>query len=331
MGGLPQNEARYAYDSLGRRIRKEVTRDGDTQKTDFLWQGLRLLQERNPELSSLYVYEPSSYAPLARIDNNPEHPDQEHKRYYFHTDQIGTPQEVTDADGHIVWRAWYKAWGSLEALSPNAIEQNLRFQGQYHDRETGLHYNTFRYYDPAVGRFTTQDPIGLLGGDNLYQYAPNPTKWIDPLGWCGTVSAPSGPASSRIDYSRGFERDLSNFRPGHQLISGRLKDDLVLVSYHADVPLGQNRTAKWWTTTDQANAMPTIEDIHQRLALPPEWGTREAVSVIRIPKGSEITAYKGLASEQLGQTGQLFGGNGVQYRFKDFDPDWIIETRNLGK
>ncbi|WP_177342387.1 RHS repeat-associated core domain-containing protein, partial [Pseudomonas sp. ICMP 3272] len=46
----------------------------------------------------------------------------------------------------------------------------------------GLHYNTFRYYDPEIGRFITQDPIGLSGGDNLYLYAPNPTVWADPLG-----------------------------------------------------------------------------------------------------------------------------------------------------
>ncbi|MBF7143652.1 MULTISPECIES: RHS repeat-associated core domain-containing protein, partial [Pseudomonas] len=48
----------------------------------------------------------------------------------------------------------------------------------------GLHYNTFRYYDPEVGRFTTQDPIGLLGGENLYQYAPSPVGWVDPHGLC---------------------------------------------------------------------------------------------------------------------------------------------------
>jgi RHS repeat-associated protein len=61
-------------------------------------------------------------------------------------------------------------------------EQNLRFQGQYLDRETGLHFNTFRFYDPDVGRFTTPDPIGLDGGVNFYQYAPNPISWIDPWG-----------------------------------------------------------------------------------------------------------------------------------------------------
>ncbi|WP_433712794.1 RHS repeat-associated core domain-containing protein, partial [Escherichia marmotae] len=53
---------------------------------------------------------------------------------------------------------------------------------QYLDRETGLHYNLHRYYDPDVGRFIVTDPIGLKGGLNLYQYAPNPLSYIDPLG-----------------------------------------------------------------------------------------------------------------------------------------------------
>ncbi|WP_183133248.1 RHS repeat-associated core domain-containing protein, partial [Pseudomonas syringae] len=55
--------------------------------------------------------------------------------------------------------------------------------------ETGLHYNTFRYYDPEIGRFTTQDPIGLAGGFNLYQYAPSPIGWIDPYGLCKSSSS----------------------------------------------------------------------------------------------------------------------------------------------
>jgi RHS repeat-associated protein len=65
----------------------------------------------------------------------------------------------------------------------SGMGKTFRFQGQYLDRETGLHYNTFRFYDPDVGRFTTPDPIGLLGGLNLYQYAPNPVGWVDPWGW----------------------------------------------------------------------------------------------------------------------------------------------------
>ena len=69
-------------------------------------------------------------------------------------------------------------WGEL-------TDQSIRFQGQWHDAETGLHYNRFRYYDPEIGRFIHQDPIGLFGGINLYQYAPNPIIWIGPLGLAG--------------------------------------------------------------------------------------------------------------------------------------------------
>jgi RHS repeat-associated protein len=61
-------------------------------------------------------------------------------------------------------------------------ENNLRFQGQYFDEETGLHYNRHRYYNPSSGQFISQDPIGLLGGVNGYQYAPNPVGWVDPFG-----------------------------------------------------------------------------------------------------------------------------------------------------
>ena len=64
--------------------------------------------------------------------------------------------------------------------------QPIRFQGQSFDVETGLHYNRFRYFDPDLGMFTTRDPIGLMGGSNVFQYAPNPTGWIDPFGLSGS-------------------------------------------------------------------------------------------------------------------------------------------------
>ncbi|NEK83780.1 MAG: hypothetical protein G3W58_21545 [Pantoea ananatis] len=72
-----------------------------------------------------------------------------------------------------------------QVKSATLSHQPLRYAGQYSDRETGLHYNLFRYYDPQTGRFTVQDPIGLKGGWNLYQYAPNPQGWVDPLGLTG--------------------------------------------------------------------------------------------------------------------------------------------------
>ena len=72
------------------------------------------------------------------------------------------------------------------------IQNPLRFQGQYHDHETGLHYNRYRYYDPLVGRFISKDPIGYAGGLNLYVYAPNPVFWIDPFGLARIKNAIEG-------------------------------------------------------------------------------------------------------------------------------------------
>ncbi|MEX5533295.1 RHS repeat-associated core domain-containing protein, partial [Pseudomonas syringae] len=181
-----ESTSSYQYDSLGRRVAKQWEIKGKTDQKRFLWQGLRLLREESQGQSSLYLYEPGSYAPLARVDQ--QEGEAENKVYYFHTDQIGTPLEMTDVEGQIVWQAKYRPWGAIEKLVVNEVEQNLRFQGQYFDVETGLHYNTFRYYDPEIGRFITQDPIGLSGGDNLYQYAPNPNGWVDPFGLCKSSS-----------------------------------------------------------------------------------------------------------------------------------------------
>ena len=99
--------------------------------------------------------------------------------YRYH---LGTPRELTSQQGKLVWKARYKTYGNVAEKDVEEVENNLRFQGQYFDEETGLHYNRHRYYDPTLGQFTTQDPIGLLGGVNNYQYAPNPVGWVDPLG-----------------------------------------------------------------------------------------------------------------------------------------------------
>ena len=60
---------------------------------------------------------------------------------------------------------------------------NLRFPGQYYDKETGLHQNYFRDYNPKIGKYVESDPIGLAGGINTYAYArENPILWTDSLG-----------------------------------------------------------------------------------------------------------------------------------------------------
>ncbi len=109
---------------------------------------------------------------------------------YYQCDHLGTPQELTDFEGKVAWSAQYKAWGQAqeaisEAASKAGIRNRIRFQGQYLDEETGLHYNRYRYYDPDTARFLTQDPIGLAAGFNVYSYTRNPTGWTDALGLSG--------------------------------------------------------------------------------------------------------------------------------------------------
>ncbi|WP_333994316.1 RHS repeat-associated core domain-containing protein [Burkholderia cepacia] len=200
----------FEYDAFGRRIRKL---NGSYASTDFLCDGMRLVQEtyhdRQGEEALTYLYEANSYVPLARIDQGKQAANDADARdavYYFHNDVSGLPEELTDAGGDLVWQARYKVWGnavqeewvaqapqrptaawgevSVVAPTPTHVPrpQNLRFQGQYLDRETGLHYNTFRFYDPDIGRFINPDPIGLNGGNNLYRYASNPVTQIDPWG-----------------------------------------------------------------------------------------------------------------------------------------------------
>ncbi|WP_159086502.1 RHS repeat-associated core domain-containing protein [Burkholderia sp. LA-2-3-30-S1-D2] len=63
------------------------------------------------------------------------------------------------------------------------ITNPIRFQGQYHNHESGLHYNRCRHYDPEAARYISLDPIGLRGGLNLYAYGQsNPVARVDPLG-----------------------------------------------------------------------------------------------------------------------------------------------------
>jgi len=97
--------------------------------------------------------------------------------YFIHPDHLGTPRAITKAsDNTKVWE-----WNNDDAFGNNAPDENpnnvngttpfkynLRFLGQYFDRETNTHYNYFRDYDPATGRYVQSDPIGQLGGLNLY-------------------------------------------------------------------------------------------------------------------------------------------------------------------
>ncbi|VEA63263.1 RHS family protein [Salmonella enterica subsp. salamae] len=110
-------------------------------------------------------------------------PEPERKIHLYHCDHRGLPLALISPDNTVVWRAEYDEWGNqLSEENPEHLEQLIRLPGQQYDEESGLHYNRHRYYSPGQGRYITQDPIGLKGGWNLYQYPLNPVVGIDPLG-----------------------------------------------------------------------------------------------------------------------------------------------------
>ena len=192
----------------------------------MLWDGNRQVQEYTTDHVFTTVYEQDSFEPVARIvqlsaqnekqrvadgvvhvrryvpsgiitqevlDNIEKAKQPLFKIYHYHCNHLGTPQELSDDKGDIVWLSYDRAWGeSFDKFYKSQFIDNyeilaeqlqpFKFQGQFFDTETGFHYNRFRYYDSDVGMFISRDPIGLLGGDNVFQYAPNPVMWIDPFG-----------------------------------------------------------------------------------------------------------------------------------------------------
>jgi RHS repeat-associated protein len=170
----------YQYDPLGRRISKET----DGVVTRFYWDGDALLGDVTGDDTREWVYYPGSFEPLAMLVTDTTCKDNEapERIYYYANDPNGCPTRLLDETGKVVWAALYDAWGKVKKLSVNEVDQPLRLQGQYFDAETGLYYNRFRYYCPETGSFISQDPLGLVPGENIYTFAPNIQGWVDPLG-----------------------------------------------------------------------------------------------------------------------------------------------------
>ena len=110
-------------------------------------------------------------------------PDTPYAAQLYDCNHLGTPQQLINLNGHIDWSITLDAWGNeLSEENPHQLHQPIRMQGQQYDEESGLHYNRHRYYDPTIGRYITQDPIGLRGGLNFYGYPAGPVSGVDPLG-----------------------------------------------------------------------------------------------------------------------------------------------------
>jgi len=169
----------YKYDVLGRRVEKDV----NGVVTTYLYNGNTLLAEYDDtgNLSRNYFTGARDMNPSMLVEGG--------QVYFYFKDHLDTPKKVVDESGDINWSAEYKSFGEVD-VSVNTVTNNLRFPGQYWDSETGLHYNWYRYYDTGIGRYLREDPIGLMGGINLFVYSyNNPINYSDPT---GEYSNPTG-------------------------------------------------------------------------------------------------------------------------------------------
>ena len=185
----------FRYDALGRRIEKVF--DGRVYR--YLWDGDVILHEwdyaeadrpntivtetgevtldRPEPVENLitWIYDSDSYVPTAKIVGD--------RHYSIISDYIGRPVQVYDDNGNIVWQADYDIYGNVRNLHGSRQFIPFRQLGQYEDEETGQYYNRFRYYDPRIGIYISQDPIGLAGNNpTLYGYVSDSNNRMDLLG-----------------------------------------------------------------------------------------------------------------------------------------------------
>ena len=169
------------YDALGRRTRK--TWGG--QVTEYYWNTDQLIAETLPGgRFRLYVYADTiALTPLFFLDyDSVDAAPESCRRYFVFSDQRGAPVLIEDESGGEVWRAEVSPFGIATVAASSQISFNLRSPGHYHDQETGLSYNRFRYYDARLGRYLQSDPWGVSGGYNLYAYRANPLLEVDVRG-----------------------------------------------------------------------------------------------------------------------------------------------------
>lgn len=196
----------YTYDPLGRRIAKQrFTPQGEpTDWTGFVWDGRRLAEQTRqlPDGSTETItwdWEPGSdrVAAQTRTLTAKDAPQEQIDRQFYAivADAIGTPTELVDPAGHIAWSANTTVWGrrapadsapsqasdTAAMTASTNVTCPLGFPGQYHDEETGLHYNYLRYYDPDTA-LPQSRPAGPVPLPDDYAYVANPLHSFDPLG-----------------------------------------------------------------------------------------------------------------------------------------------------
>lgn len=166
----------FGYDGLGRRVRK--TTNGVSKR--YVHDGQNLLAELDAAGNRIAEY--TYYPGIDRPHSVRYWSAGSATTYYYATESPGHVIGLIDSSNLLVARYSYSPWGQLQHMV-GSVPNVLLFGAREYDSETGLYYNRARYYDPSLGRFISEDPIGLRGGINPYVYASNdPVNNLDPSG-----------------------------------------------------------------------------------------------------------------------------------------------------
>lgn len=191
----------FSYNGRGERVQKSIVA-GLSSMPPILYG-----YDENGQLLGEYDNTAAAQAEYVYLDTLPIAVVKSSSPAYIETDHLGTPRQVIDRTTNVVLWRWDFLGNTFGANAANASPGggagypfNLRFPGQYYDTETGLHYNYFRDYEPTTGRYAESDPVGLIGGMNIYAYVDlNPTRLVDPNGLAPNCTwYPNGDTYTRL-------------------------------------------------------------------------------------------------------------------------------------
>jgi RHS repeat-associated protein len=151
--------ASFQYDPVGRRVMKSVGWSG----TSFLYDGRNIVQELSGST-------PTANRLNAALDEVLTRTDAAGTSHYL-TDALGSTLALTDAVASVQTQYSYDPFGQTTA-SGTSSSNPQRYTGRENDG-TGLYFYRERYYNPTLQRFISEDPIGVVGGINLYEYVGN--------------------------------------------------------------------------------------------------------------------------------------------------------------
>jgi RHS repeat-associated protein len=271
--------ATFKYDPFGRRIQKAFTVNSVTTTTNYLYDGERLIEEidQSGNVLARYTQARGVDQPIAEFRSS--------TTSYYESDALGTVTSLTNSSGTITDAYTYESFGSL-AASTGSTTNPFRFTGREFDPETGLYYYRARYYDSAIGRFLSEDPIRFRAGMNFYSYVFNdPTQWRDPNGKgvdLGGILDSYEKARSKQDWLSCFAKAgycMKNLKPTRDSLDG-MPDSAIINNQAADENRGKpnntvsNQRLNQCLRFDE-NCEQAIEECLQQIPVvpvqPPSW------------------------------------------------------------